>query len=193
MTSIIFYFTFYSLLLLNIMMIITISSKIKFWPPLNSKVKLVLNWVPTYIFMGGIVLIGYLDFNTFLVESIELKIISIPLILIGLYIGIVGFISFKTKETLGIDINKLKTNGIYEISRNPQYAGDILWILGYMIFCNSTYLYIVAPMAILWFLLAPITEEPILQKIFGNDFVNYKDSTPRFINIQSLKKLFRRN
>ncbi len=192
MLSIIFYATFYSLLILNIMMFITISSKIKFWPPLNSKIKLILNWIPTYIFMGGIILIGYLDFNTFFIESIILQIISLPIILIGLYVGIVGFVSFKTKETLGIDIIKLKTTGIYEISRNPQYTGDILWIFGYIIFCNSLYLYIVGPMAILWFLLAPIAEEPILLNIFGKDFIRYKSTTPKFINIQSVKKLFRR-
>jgi protein-S-isoprenylcysteine O-methyltransferase Ste14 len=47
-------------------------------------------------------------------------------------------------------------------------------------------------MAILWFLLAPIAEEPILLNIFGKDFTNYKKTTPKFINIQSIKKLFRR-
>jgi len=192
MLSIIFYATFSSLVILNIMMFITISSTIKFWPPLNSKIKLILNWVPTYIFMGGIVVIGYLDFNTFVIKSAIFQIISLSIILIGLYIGIVGFISFKTKETLGIDIIKLKTTGIYEISRNLQYTGDILWIFGYIIFCNSVYLYIIGPMAILWFLLAPIAEEPILVNLFGKDFANYKNATPKFITIQSIKKLFRR-
>lgn len=192
MINIIFYATFYSLLILDIMILITISSKIKFWPPLKSKTKLILNWIPTYIFMGGIILIGYFDFNTFIFKSITFKIISLPLILIGLYIAIAGFISFKTKETLGIDIIKLKTTGIYAISRNPQYTGDILWIFGYMIFCNSLHLYIVGPMAILWFLLAPIAEEPILFNIFGEDFNSYKNTTPKFINYQSIKKLFRR-
>jgi len=192
MLSIIFYATFSSLVILNIMMFITISSTIKFWPPLNSKIKLILNWVPTYIFMGGIVVIGYLDFNTFVIKSAIFQIISLSIILIGLYIGIVGFISFKTKETLGIDIIKLKTTGIYEISRNLQYTGDILWIFGYIIFCNSVYLYIIGPMAILWFLLAPIAEEPILVNLFGKDFANYKNTTPKFITIQSIKKLFRR-
>lgn len=192
MLDIIFYATFFSLLILDIMILITINSKIKFWPPLNSKTKLILNWIPTYIFMGGIVLIGYFDFNTFIFKSIIFKIVSLPLILVGLYIGIIGFISFKTKETLGIDIIKLKTTGIYEISRNPQYTGDILWIFGYMLFCNSLYLYIVGAMAILWFLLAPFAEEPILLNIFGKDFTNYKKTTPKFIHLQSIKKLFRR-
>lgn len=192
MLDIIFYATFFSLLILDIMILITINSKIKFWPPLNSKTKLILNWIPTYIFMGGIVLIGYFDFNTFIFKSIIFKIVSLPLILVGLYIGIIGFISFKTKETLGIDIIKLKTTGIYEISRNPQYTGDILWIFGYMLFCNSLYLYIAGAMAILWFLLAPFAEEPILLNTFGKEFIKYKNITPKFINLHSIKKIFRR-
>jgi|GEM_PF-5942288 len=41
-----------SLALLNVLIIITVSSKVSFWPPVQSKFKLLINWTPTVIFMG---------------------------------------------------------------------------------------------------------------------------------------------
>lgn len=186
MIDILFYITFFSIILLDITMILTIYTNIKFWPPQDSKFKLYFNWILTYIFIGGIIILGPLDYNSFIFNFLIVKIIGVVLFLIGVSLSISAMFSFKVKETLGISIDRLKTDGIYSVSRNPQYIGDILWFIGYMLFFNSSYLYIIVPLSVVWFFIAPFTEEPLLFSKFNNDFTKYKMNVPRFINLKLL-------
>ncbi|NRA83458.1 MAG: DUF1295 domain-containing protein [Gammaproteobacteria bacterium] len=180
-----------SLVLLNVLIIITVFSKVSFWPPVQSKFKLLINWIPTVIFMGGIVVIGFLDWNSYKFDYLILKFLGSGLIVVGLYIALKGVFYFNVMKTLGISQEGLSIMGIYSLTRNPQYVGDIIWLSGYLLLTNSLFLCLLIPLAIGWFLLAPRAEEPLLLKLYQQDYVNYSQSTPRFLNYSCTVKYLR--
>ena len=182
-----------SLVLLNVLIIITVASKVSFWPPVQSKFKLVINWVPTVIFMGGIAVIGLLDWNSYKFDYLILKLLGSGLIVVGLYIAIKGLFTFKIMKTLGVSQDGLQNSGIYSLTRNPQYVGDIIWLIGYLLLTNSFFLCFLIPLAIGWFLLAPRAEEPMLLKLYQQDYVDYSQSTPRFLSYACTARYLRNN
>jgi len=79
----------------------------------------------------------------------------------------------------------LKQDGIYALTRNPQYTGDIIWFTGFLLIANSLLIYVLVPLAIMWFVLAPLVEEPILMNLYKKQYVYYKSKTPRFLNFKN--------
>ena len=56
--------------------------------------------------------------------------------------------------------------------------------LGWGLFVNSNYVYIILSLWALIYLLAPFIEEPWLQKRYGDDFSIYKTKVPRFVGLR---------
>lgn len=76
---------------------------------------------------------------------------------------------------------KLKTNGIYRISRNPMYLGltlitsaSIIYTLNIFIFLAGVYSFYVYHQIIL-------SEEKFLEKSFGKKYLDYKKKVRRYI------------
>jgi len=108
--------------------------------------------------------------------------------IIGLSIGIfsllilfTGFINLGPfSKTMGINSNRLRTQGLYKLSRNPQVIGyslliisfAILWTSWYMIISLISYGIIIHRMV--------LTEEIHLENLFGEDYIEYCKTTPRY-------------
>jgi protein-S-isoprenylcysteine O-methyltransferase Ste14 len=100
--------------------------------------------------------------------------------LIGAIIGSWSFKTFRLRATIGLG-DELITEGPYQYSRNPQYLGDILHILGYLLLTNSWMTWIIGALGIVLNILAPYTEEPWLEEKFGDVYLEYKYNVPRFL------------
>ena len=74
--------------------------------------------------------------------------------------------------------------GPYRISRNPQYVADIAMLAGFAILANSTYAWITCLLGMVWFVLAPFTEEPWLRDQFGVEYELYMKRVPRFLSLK---------
>ena len=98
-------------------------------------------------------------------------------------IGTWSFLSLGLRTTLGLG-DKLIAKGPYRFSRNPQYLGDSLSIIGYMVFTNSAMVWVVGFLGVLLNFLAPFTEEPWLEERFGAAYLEYKRLVPRFIGLK---------
>ena len=85
---------------------------------------------------------------------------------------------------LGLEA-ELVTEGPFAVSRNPGYVGDLLLMAGYVILTDSRLAGIVAAGAALWFLLAPLAEEPWLEEQYGDAYRCYKERHPRFLGLPS--------
>ena len=83
------------------------------------------------------------------------------------------------KNTLGLR-DKFVVSGIYCFTRNPQYLGDIFFLLGIALVANSLYVFVVHLLAMLVFLFTPFSEELWLENQYGNPYKDYKKSTARF-------------
>lgn len=100
--------------------------------------------------------------------------------IMGLIIAIWGVKTLSTHSSLGLK-GKLVTGGPYKYSRNPQYLGSIILIVGIIVFSNSILTLIVGLAGIFWFVLAPLTEEPWLREEFGEQYDEYCRKVRRFV------------
>ena len=84
------------------------------------------------------------------------------------------------RVALGLDA-ELVTKGPYAWSRNPEYVGDLVLLLGLTILTDSRWAAIVAFTGGLWFVLAPFAEEPWLDDAYGEAYRRYKQAHPRWL------------
>ena len=76
---------------------------------------------------------------------------------------------------------KLNTKGIYSISRNPLYFGNYMIWLGISIYSLNTYFTIILSLFFFIYYGKIIqTEEKYLLNKFGNKFLDWQNTTPRF-------------
>ncbi len=76
--------------------------------------------------------------------------------------------------------NKLVTSGPFTFSRNPIYLGFLLLYFGYAAAILSWLIILRIPLA-MYFYRSAKKEEINLEKIFGNEYTEYKKRVPLFI------------
>jgi protein-S-isoprenylcysteine O-methyltransferase Ste14 len=92
-----------------------------------------------------------------------------------------GFLGLR--GMLGVDA-ELVTEGPFAVSRNPGYLGDLLMVVGYVILADSRLAGIVGAGGGVWFLLAPLAEEPWLEEQYGEAYQRYRARVPRWISFR---------
>jgi protein-S-isoprenylcysteine O-methyltransferase Ste14 len=153
----------------------------RFWPPPSPRSwQFFSTWILAGLVFVGFFFVGILDFNSALFKSWGRFPLGILLHLIGAVIGSWAFKSSGLHLTIGLG-DELVSSGPYRFSRNPQYLGDMLHILGWMVLTNSWRTWIIGVLGIVLNLLAPFTEEPWLEEKFGDAYLRYKQRVPRFI------------
>ncbi|MHA1505998.1 MAG: methyltransferase family protein [Candidatus Asgardarchaeia archaeon] len=122
------------------------------------------------------------------IDTILPSVVGLIVFLIGLIIQLAGMIEFcSIRRISGMDTSKLITTGIYKWSRNPQFLGWYLMMLGISIFGRSGYALLITAITILachYYIVK--VEEPYLQRVFGEEYLKYKSRTPRYFGL--LKK-----
>jgi protein-S-isoprenylcysteine O-methyltransferase Ste14 len=93
---------------------------------------------------------------------------------------LIGFLTLGTDGAIG-KADKLRTWSAYRYLRNPMYAGLSFTVMGIgLIFGNTA----IAAAGLIWlvicFIVASFEEKSLIKK-YGQDYINYKKSTPRFI------------
>ena len=89
----------------------------------------------------------------------------------------------KFSRWLGSDTPGLKTNGLYRYSRNPQFVGYGLAILGYILaWWNSLAWIGLLAYATLAYVVTRIEEEH-LTHIYGDSYREYCQCVPRYLGL----------
>jgi len=106
--------------------------------------------------------------------------ISIPLISMGAWLGIIGVkeITLKVAETHKPE--KIISSGIYTRIRHPQYLGAILSHLGISVLLSSLFSLISSPLILLLIYFMSWKEEKELVKEFGKEYEIYMKKVPMF-------------
>ena len=106
---------------------------------------------------------------------------------IGIFLSLAGIWEFRKAKTT-IHPTKpekasyLVTGGIYRVTRNPMYLGMLLVIVAASFKFGSYYGFIALPFFVLYitqFQIKP--EERIIEKIFGEEYVQYKKNVKRWL------------
>ncbi|GAB3103321.1 isoprenylcysteine carboxylmethyltransferase family protein [Aestuariicella hydrocarbonica] len=102
------------------------------------------------------------------------------LLITGLVFLVLGAMAFRKAKTT---VNPLKpdtatelvTNGVYAVSRNPMYVGFVFLMLAWAVYLASAWSLMFVALYIIYihcFQIKP--EEQALERLFGQQFVNYK-------------------
>ena len=154
----------------------------RFWPPPKARSwQFFASWLIASVVAVNFLVIGLLDFESFILASLWDRLpYVIGIFVIGGLIGSWAFLVFGLKNVIGME-DGLVTHGPYRYSRNPQYIGDSLSILGYILLTNSWMVLVIGMFGLVLNLLAPYTEEPWLEERYGERYREYKRRVPRFI------------
>jgi protein-S-isoprenylcysteine O-methyltransferase Ste14 len=127
--------------------------------------------------------------NLMLEYAMSYEMPSTPLDYVGVVIGALGIILClaamipfgSVLKILCVETGKLTVSGLYRWSRNPQYIGWFLFLLGFAL--NDWSLWCLAALSIvaisLHFLV--LIEEEHLLRVFGDQYRDFNSKTPRYL------------
>lgn len=167
-----------------LMFILTIRlPSFRFWPPPSHRSwQFFVSWLVAGLVAVNFLFVGLLDFDSFVLHHRLRFPIALLLFICGSGIGCWSFSALGLHATIGLG-DELVTVGPYQYSRNPQYLGDSLNIIGYMVLTNSWMVWMLGVLGVALNLLAPFTEEPWLEERFGGSYLAYRRKVPRFIRL----------
>jgi protein-S-isoprenylcysteine O-methyltransferase Ste14 len=118
--------------------------------------------------------------------GLTLEILGWILLGAGLLVIIIGMMQLGLRRVFGQGSQNLKQNGFYSYSRNPQILGCWLYVIGFTVLWPSWYtlgwaclLGVVAHMMV-------VTEEEYLEKIFGEEYLEYCMRVPRYFKLSKM-------
>jgi protein-S-isoprenylcysteine O-methyltransferase Ste14 len=182
MLDLAFWIAFVALLVLGIVLVGSIVwPERRVWPPPGRhswQYRLV--WTLIDVATLGILVVGVLDWNTFVFDHWLRLPIGAAVALGGGAFALWGIRHLSWHASLGLEAELVRT-GPYRWTRNPQYVGDIVMLVGWGIVFNSLATWILCALGIAWFATAPISEEPWLREQYGEPYEDYRREVPRFL------------
>jgi protein-S-isoprenylcysteine O-methyltransferase Ste14 len=158
------------------------SKQFRFWPPPTAQSwQFFVAWIVAFLVAVFYFLLGIVDFDSFILpEFHDRLLLAFGFFVLGGMLGAWAFINFPIRATIGIG-DTLITNGPYRFTRNPQYIGDSLLILGYIFLTNSWKVGVIGLLGVVLNYLAAFIEEPWLEDRYGDAYLAYKARVPRFL------------
>lgn len=171
------------------LLIVTILTDYHLWPLGERSWPYYYHWSLVAAFNVALVTVTYSDWNSWVLPRPESLVVGIGISVLGgiLFVWGAGTMSFD--ETMGLS-DELHTGGPYAYSRNPQYVGMIVGLVGWFLLGNSLTVALLIVAHIGWVVLLPFAEEPHLAAEFGDMYAEYRKGTPRFIGRQTIRRLF---
>ena len=130
-----------------------------------------------YLGIAGLVV---LDWNSFVFPDWLRYFVGLPLFAAGLFLAFSGLAGLGTHNSAGLS-GEFVANGLYRYSRNPQYLGDILNLVGLALLSNVGSAVLPCLLGVLLYSLWPLSEEPWLRERFGAAYERYCRQVPRFL------------
>ncbi len=130
----------------------------------------------------GIILFGYVlkIGNADKPWSVIFRTAGVILIIAGIVIWLIS--AFCSGMDESIAENKLKTDGIYALTRNPMYNGWWLMISGItLMWGNAFMLLLLFVNRLIMTVILINTEEKWLSELYGDEYSEYKRKVKRFI------------
>jgi protein-S-isoprenylcysteine O-methyltransferase Ste14 len=117
-----------------------------------------------------------------------LEIVGWTFLVAGLLVIASGMVQLGLRSIFGQGSHDLKQTGLYSFSRNPQILGCWMYVVGFTQLWPSWY---ALGWAILFGIVAHmmvLTEEEYLEKVFGETYLGYCESVPRYIKLGGIFK-----
>ncbi len=159
---------------------------LRVWPPpRRDSWQYFYNGAMSYTGLLGLVALGIVDWNSFLLDS-SVRFLAGGLLMACGFFALWGVLVLGVHASQGLG-GELVTTGPYRYSRNPQYVGTIPAVLGYAIICNSTLALVTATLVSVWFILVPFAEESWCRENLGAAYEAYAAKVPRFFGLRGIR------
>lgn len=161
----------------------------------NDNQKLPMFGIGPYLILAIAVisLLGILLSDNFLLSGsleglykIIFYIVGAMFVVIGLGLWYLGAVKSNIDQC--IMKNKLKTTGVFSLTRNPMYSGWWFFMIGLMCFWHNLWLVLIIPVQ--WLVLTLVlchTEEKWLYDLYGDEYEKYCRKVNRLIPIKKLR------
>jgi len=158
----------------------------RFWPHGEPDWTFWVGWAAWLLYFGGLLGVAYLDWWNWYRPPTLVQGISLLLVFAGAVSATWAMLRLGFWESSGLE-GKLNTEGPYQYSRNPQYVGYVAMLGGGAVLAGSWMTAVLALVGIVWFLLAPLAEEPWLHEQYGDAYEEYRGTVPRFLGRRHLE------
>lgn len=153
----------------------------RIWPPPGRRSwQYRFTWGGTCVVSGISILLLLMYWNSWVFQSPLRFVVGIPLAVGGVALGLSGVVTAGLKNSQGLKDGFVPA-GPYRLTRNPQYVGNIVALVGVSVIANALLLWISNLLVILWFLVAPLAEEPWLEEQYGDAYREYRKRVRRFL------------
>jgi len=153
----------------------------RIWPPPKKQSwQFYTTW---FLFYSGVVvtvILALMTWNTWIFSGEIRFFFGVPLMLLGGAFVSWSIVTLGIENTHGTKDGFIE-NGPYQFTRNPQYLGDIVLFIGLSLFINSIYAAVPLLLHALLFLITPFIEEQWLKKQYGEEYIEYRNKTSRFL------------
>jgi protein-S-isoprenylcysteine O-methyltransferase Ste14 len=126
--------------------------------------------------------------TTYEIPSTLVDYIGVFVAVAGIILCLAGIILFRSvPKMMCQDVGALTESGIYHWSRNPQYVGYLLFLLGFAltdwsIWCLAALLVVAISLHLL-----VLIEEEHLRRVFGEQYIDFCHRVPRYMGWGSVR------
>lgn len=154
--------------------------RFRMWPPPSGRSwQFHATWILFVVAFAGLMALGLLTWGDLGIPTWR-RVVGGVLFVAGNVLAFAGAGQIGVRETFGLE-GELNTGGLYRWTRNPQYLGDLVLLLGWTLLVASLEVLVASALLSVWFVLAPRAEEPWLEEQYGEAYRRYKSSVPRFL------------
>lgn len=169
-------------LLLGSGLLVTLASGARVWPPPGTRSwQFWFVWLLTIVTTLGVAGTGVARWGTLGFPGWIRFGLGAPAMIAGFSLAIWS-VAWLGWQSLGLS-GALVTSGPYRVSRNPQYVGDVVGLMGWGVLCASAWTLVLAAGAAGLLLVTPLAEEPWLEERHGDEYRRYRRLVPRYIGL----------
>lgn len=171
-----------------LLVLVSLVTTRRWWPPGDKTWSYYLHWMFVGVFNVSTLFVAVTDWHQWILPSVVSFTVGGALTIVGAAIFVRSAGVMQSDEVAGVT-GELYTDGPYAYSRNPQYLGMIIGLVGFLLLTNSLYVTILAIAHIGWVLLLPRAEEAHLRDVYGHEYEKYLARVPRFAGRTTIDRL----
>lgn len=158
------------------------------WPPTHKSSRTgYLMWLLFGTSAAGMVALGIIDWGSLDLPLWTRWAIGVPMWSGGIVLASWAIVALGTASTSGGE-NGLNQEGPYRFSRNPQYVGFMMGLIGWALVTSSRLTLAGSLVGVIPLVFVPFAEEPWLAARYGTAYEEYRQAVPRFIFQRGYRK-----
>jgi len=125
---------------------------------------------------------------TYSMPSTWLDYVGVLIGFVGVGLCVFGIVAFRSMAKMFcLNVGELTEVGPYRWSRNPQYVGFFLFLLGFAL--NDWSLWCLAALVVVmvYIHLLVLIEEEHLRRVFGEQYIEFCRRTPRYVGFGAVR------